>query len=851
MILNLEQQLVENIRLIAYLDGLDNILKSKEASKTIIQDNGISASRDLQEILVQDSSALQILKNLASKSLEAQVISSLAAEDDYNYLAKSLGRVTLMKKDDLLADLKESGLKGLARMSVEQLRLLLLHQKLTAIASPQNQDAATNGNTVIASTPSEQQCISITSTSHEYEAATPGSITRENASGNITVTKDIPSSPSSLPVLGKRKDSQAAETAPNSNQRHKKMKAEAKRLASTARWTQLGQAKSKRISAQKRVQEAEELLDALNDTEAAREKDLTNETAIDDEEDDKDMTTEESLQQKAQQDKREKDNISIKKKLETLRLYATALSQKATHQQAQTIAAQLEKVSERTIRRWLKQYKDTNYQYFEASLKGRYPKFASKIQDRAFRAAAREFVRESMTNRKCQLTVEKFKNWCITTMKKDNDLDKTEICWDTARRWLHQLGFNVFKRGHNAYVDGHERPDVIAVRKAFVKRMQELRSQNLVLQDMPTPEEIEDIKKREVKDKPYFVIYHDESVARSNEVHGLYWADPREPGVAIPKGGGKGVMVSAFVCSALGFLEQYTVAFEIGQGKYFTAELFEQQIKDMTEGVAAQFPWARILIIVDNATIHKRFANDALNPRVLNVRPGGAQPIQRDGWYVNAAGEEVQQQMYFVTDGPPIAKGMQQILTERSLHKPKMRKEEMVQMLSQQPDFSSQLTLVQEIANSHGLELIYLPKFHAELSPIELCWATLKQRLRSNPTFTGKGFIDKVLSQLYLITQQDVKRCCDHVSAWEEAYHLDPTLSHADAKAKVYQARKTRRSHRRMWTTVERLQNEHEESAAEEEAEQQQMEEEEDDDDVNNMLNDEIEFLNARMQDAD
>ena len=47
------------------------------------------------------------------------------------------------------------------------------------------------------------------------------------------------------------------------------------------------------------------------------------------------------------------------------------------------------------------------------------------------------------------------------------------VCERTAARWLNKLGFRICHVRKGVYVDGHEREDVIAARKKYIKFMEE------------------------------------------------------------------------------------------------------------------------------------------------------------------------------------------------------------------------------------------------------------------------------------------------------------------------------------------------------------------------------------------
>ena len=46
-----------------------------------------------------------------------------------------------------------------------------------------------------------------------------------------------------------------------------------------------------------------------------------------------------------------------------------------------------------------------------------------------------------------------------------------KISVPTARRWLHELGFQIITTRARIFIDGHERDDVVEQRKTFLRRM--------------------------------------------------------------------------------------------------------------------------------------------------------------------------------------------------------------------------------------------------------------------------------------------------------------------------------------------------------------------------------------------
>ena len=42
---------------------------------------------------------------------------------------------------------------------------------------------------------------------------------------------------------------------------------------------------------------------------------------------------------------------------------------------------------------------------------------------------------------------------------------------ETARKWLHELGFDVLQMSKGVFIDGHEHPDVVESREKFLRKM--------------------------------------------------------------------------------------------------------------------------------------------------------------------------------------------------------------------------------------------------------------------------------------------------------------------------------------------------------------------------------------------
>ena len=76
-------------------------------------------------------------------------------------------------------------------------------------------------------------------------------------------------------------------------------------------------------------------------------------------------------------------------------------------------------------------------------------------------------------------------------------------------------------------------------------------------------------------------------------------------------------------------------------------------------------------------------------------------------------------------------RGMQTVLEERSLVKPNEKNvEQLADLLAAQPDFLEEWPEEEVDVRNRGHFVLLNPKFHAELNPIEMKWAQLKDFTR-------------------------------------------------------------------------------------------------------------------------
>lgn len=81
------------------------------------------------------------------------------------------------------------------------------------------------------------------------------------------------------------------------------------------------------------------------------------------------------------------------------------------------------------------------------------------------------------------------------------------------------------------------------------------------------------------------------------------------------------------------------------------------------------------------------------------------------------------------------------------------------QLLSEQPGFSEQQSALEEIAEASGCQILFLPKFHCELNPIEQCWGYAKRVYRQFPRSKSQADLkSNTLSSLDSVPLESIRR---------------------------------------------------------------------------------------------
>eukprot|EP00734_Pompholyxophrys_sp_LG126_P000601 Pompholyxophrys_sp_v1_NODE_325_length_751_cov_8.928161.p1 type:complete len:188 gc:universal NODE_325_length_751_cov_8.928161:159-722(+) len=173
------------------------------------------------------------------------------------------------------------------------------------------------------------------------------------------------------------------------------------------------------------------------------------------------------------------------------------------------------------------------------------------------------------------------------------------------------------------------------------------------------------------------------------------------------------------------------------------------------------YPGIQAVFMFDHSSGHRKFGDDALVASRMNKSSGGAQPYMRDTVW-NGKVQQIGK------------KGAEQVLRERGLLKPKMKLDEMVQILAECDDFANEIPTVEHLVESQGHKTLWVPKFHCELNFIENVWGKAKQYTRANCNYTVAGLrktIPLALDHIDLDVQRRfARKCRDYMRAYEAGF---------------------------------------------------------------------------------
>ena len=216
--------------------------------------------------------------------------------------------------------------------------------------------------------------------------------------------------------------------------------------------------------------------------------------------------------------------------------------------QAAEIAAKMINKSDRTVRQWRTDLV-LNDGVLPETKQGKYQRSGVLWYNEDLNKTATEYIRANATVKGTpNMTTIDFCKWVNSKLLPNCTLEpgyprKTSV--ETARKWLHELGFEVITPRKGIYIDGHERED----RKTFLRRMVKIgflhftnapteSSQQAIPKDIDPPT----IERR----SKTVMFFHDESTFNANEDQNIMWGTKGQKMIK-PKSRGAGIMVSDFI----------------------------------------------------------------------------------------------------------------------------------------------------------------------------------------------------------------------------------------------------------------------------------------------------------------
>ena len=220
--------------------------------------------------------------------------------------------------------------------------------------------------------------------------------------------------------------------------------------------------------------------------------------------------------------------------------------------QACSLASKFTGFNAEVIRRWAEVWfrdflfttaniDDVDDETLESELmtsRGKHPKWISLMHDEEFQIQATEYVRKhGYTKGAPNLTLADFIHWVAEKWE-------VEVCQETARCWLHKMGFSYRQFSKKIYFDGHERDDVREDRKVYVGKMFSLGDRYLTQYPPPLTSALQ----------PIIRVFHDESTFYANADQSFHWSDGSNQALK-QKSLGQAIMVSDFIDEVNGFLQ--------------------------------------------------------------------------------------------------------------------------------------------------------------------------------------------------------------------------------------------------------------------------------------------------------
>lgn len=129
--------------------------------------------------------------------------------------------------------------------------------------------------------------------------------------------------------------------------------------------------------------------------------------------------------------------------------------------------------ADRTIRQWKADY--VNHGSIPDNKQGKYQRSGVLWSSEDLNRKACRYVREHANVKgEPNLTIASFCRWINDELLPNASLPPgfpRRVSLETARKWMHEMGFETLSVTKGMFFDGHERPDVVEARKQFLEDM--------------------------------------------------------------------------------------------------------------------------------------------------------------------------------------------------------------------------------------------------------------------------------------------------------------------------------------------------------------------------------------------
>ncbi|KAG9080340.1 hypothetical protein FRC06_006761, partial [Ceratobasidium sp. 370] len=366
----------------------------------------------------------------------------------------------------------------------------------------------------------------------------------------------------------------------------------------------------------------------------------------------------------------------------------------------------------------------------------------------------------------------------------------------TAQRWLHNMEYRWRNEQPGQYFDGHERGDVVQYRQGVYAPKMKALEPFFVSWDEETG--VEKPPHLQAGQRSVVIWYHDTSTFYAHDRQKRGWHLKSACSTLAKKGQGLSAMVSDFVSAEYGFLtsrDEKTNAQKIllaGKNRegYMTNDSICEQFRHAVELVKQEYPNQHHVFVYDNARIHTKRSATAPSAQKMtkNESDFGVLMVDANGKKLkihmeNPRFPDGSEQQLYLPNGK--FKGMVALLWERGYDTTGLKAEcsgfKCVdttadcccrRILYNIVDVAGgQKAILQTLAEQLGTEVIFLPKFHCELNPIEQCWGYAKRLYRMAPPSSLTADVQKnMIHALSRVPLSSIRRFVARSRRFLDAY---------------------------------------------------------------------------------